>query len=185
MSGAVDDEFGMLAAKCFGDVAAPTDGPVGGHGLLEIFDRDFVPLNGFAVRINESGRMIVPLDFAKRLVAIDAGLACIPLIDDGGNKAGPGRFLDLRQTLLAAGFFFRPAGAFAEADVRGTDSRLCSGLRCGNADARGLMRFRARDNSLPAEFQIGAQRASQFENGSREDGNQQEKKDVFHRSFPS
>ena len=48
----VGDEFGVLMAECFRDVAVPADRPVRGQSLLKVFDRNFVPLNSLALDVN-------------------------------------------------------------------------------------------------------------------------------------
>src|SRR5712691_7357182 len=98
----------MFAAKSLGNMAVPADRPMRAQHFLELLGRDLVPLDGLEVVIDQSGRMIVPVDCSKRSVAIHAVPALIPLIDDGPDQAGLRRFLDLCQTFLAAGFLFRP-----------------------------------------------------------------------------
>jgi len=114
----VGNEFRVQAPKTFRNVAVPTDGPVSGQRLLEIFKRDFVPLKGLPVFIDEGGRMIMPVDFAKRLVAVDTLLSFIPAIDKDGDQAVLRRLFNLWQTFLAAASHFRPAGAFAQLKMR-------------------------------------------------------------------
>jgi hypothetical protein len=87
MRRAVGDELGMLLAEGFRDMAIPADRPVGGQNLLKIFYRNFVPLDSFALRVKEGGRMIVPVDFTKGLVTENAGFSSVPMIDDAGDQA--------------------------------------------------------------------------------------------------
>jgi hypothetical protein len=82
--------------------------------FLQLFGGDFAPLNGVALGIQERGRMIVPVDFSERFVAIHALLSLIPLVDDRPYEAGLGSFLDLRQTLLGAVFPFWPTRALTQ-----------------------------------------------------------------------
>lgn len=180
----IGDQLRMLAAECFGDVAAPADRPVRGHGLLQILERNFIPLDGLVVLVDERGRMIMPVDFAKRFVAVHARSPRVPLVDDGGNQAGLGRFFDLRQTFLAAALHFRPARAFAQMEMRGPMSCFHGGFpRCNPYGGR-LVILRATDDSLPPELKVGAQSAREFECHGNGNGNCQNEKDVFHGSFP-
>lgn len=105
----IGDELGMEAAEGFRNVAIPADRPVGAESLLKFFERDFVPLNGLALLIDQGGRMIVPVDFPKRLVAVNAGLSFVPAIHNGGNQTSFGCLLNLRQTVLTAIGLFGPA----------------------------------------------------------------------------
>lgn len=113
MGGPVGDELWMLAAESLRDVAVPADGPMGGQSLLEVLKRDFVPLKRLALRVDQGGRMIVPMNLAERLVAVDAVPAFVPAIDDVGDQASRRRFLNLRQAFLTAVRHFGPARAFA------------------------------------------------------------------------
>src|SRR5258708_9043826 len=101
----------MLAAKGFGNVAVPADRPVGAQHFLEFFGGNLVPLDGLEGVVEQGGRMIVPMDFSERFVAIRAVLPQVPLIDDWPNQTNLRRFLNLCQTLLAASFFFGPTRA--------------------------------------------------------------------------
>src|SRR5215472_4009956 len=67
----VGDQFRMQATERFGDVAVPTYGPVGGQGVLKTSERDLGPRQGLALFVDHRRRMIVPMDFAKRLATID------------------------------------------------------------------------------------------------------------------
>ena len=158
----VNDDFGMFAAKRLGDVATPADRPVGGQDLLQILDGDVAPRNSFALLVDEGGRMVMPMDFPERLLAIGARLTRIPLINDGRDQASLRRLFDLRQTFLAAGFLFRPTRALTQPNVGSANGSLQGGFAGGDAHARGLVCLRTGDNSLSAEFQIGAQGAYEF-----------------------
>src|SRR2546426_9879635 len=109
---------GCSRAKGFGNVAVPADGPMCAQHFLQLFGWNLVRLDGLEIFVDQGGRMIVPVDFSERLVAIRAVPPLIPPIDDGPNQAGLGRFLDLCQTLLAASFLFRPTRAGTRAQLR-------------------------------------------------------------------
>src|SRR5207244_6672098 len=89
------------ATERFGNVAVPANWPVGGQGLLKMFQRNLIPLEGLALLVYDGGRMIMPMDFAKRLVTVKASPAFVPATDDVGDQARLRRLLNLRQTLLA------------------------------------------------------------------------------------
>src|SRR5271155_2581739 len=91
----IHHRFGMFAPKSFGHVAVPAHGPVCSQGLLQLFGRNLVPLNGLALGIDQSWGMIVPVDFSERLMAVRALLPLIPPVDNRPNQAGLWRFLDL------------------------------------------------------------------------------------------
>ncbi len=85
MGGPIGDELGMEAAESLRNVAIPADRPVRAESLLKFFERYFVPLNGFALLIDKGGRVIVPVDCPKRLVAVNARLSFIPAINNVGD----------------------------------------------------------------------------------------------------
>src|SRR6266699_2547489 len=101
----------MFAAKSLRNVAVPADGPVGAQHFLKLLGGNLVPLDGLEVVVEQGGRMIMPMDFSERFVAIRAVLPLVPQIDDRPNQTSLRRFLDLCQTLLAASFPFRPTRA--------------------------------------------------------------------------
>src|SRR6266576_3849706 len=45
----VRDEFRVPATERFGNVAVPANGPVGGQGLLKMFQRNLIPLEAVAL----------------------------------------------------------------------------------------------------------------------------------------
>src|SRR5205814_3444651 len=71
----VRDEFRVPATERFGNVAVPANGPVGGQGLLKMFQRNLIPLEAVALLVYDGGRMIMPMDFAKRPVTVKASPA--------------------------------------------------------------------------------------------------------------
>jgi hypothetical protein len=83
--GPVHHEVGMFPSKSLSHVTAPADGPVCAQHLLQLLGRDLVPLDRLAVRIQESRRVVMPVDFSERFVAIRALLSLIPPIDDRPN----------------------------------------------------------------------------------------------------
>src|SRR5207247_9396699 len=108
----VRDECRVPATERFGNVAVPANGPVGGQGLLKMFQRNLIPLEGLALLVYDGGRMIMPMDFAKRLVTVKASPAFVPATDDVGDQARLRRLLNLRQTLLATTRHYGPPLAF-------------------------------------------------------------------------
>jgi hypothetical protein len=113
----IHHQFGMFAAKGFGNVAVPADGPMCAQHFLKLLSWNLVPLDGLEGVVEQGERMIVPVDFSKWLVAIRAVLSLVPLIDDRPNQPGLRRFLNLRQTLLAASFLFGPARACTQSQL--------------------------------------------------------------------
>src|SRR5690349_15256570 len=113
MRRAVGNELRMLAAESFRDVAIPTNRPVGSQGLLKLLQGNLVPLLGLPLLVDKCRRMIVPVNLAERLVAVDAIFPFVPAVDDVGDQASLRSFLNLRQALLAAVRHFGPARAFA------------------------------------------------------------------------
>src|SRR6266852_3417680 len=120
--GPVHNQFGMFTPKGFGHMATPADGPVCPQRSLQVFGRDLIPLDSLSFFIQQGGRVIVPVDFAERLVAIHAFLSLIPPVDDRPNEAGLWRFLDLCQTFLPAGFPFGPTRALAQPELWSVNS---------------------------------------------------------------
>jgi hypothetical protein len=131
--GPVHYQFGMFPPKRLGNVAAPADGPMRLQRFLQLFGRNLVPLNGLALVIDQGRGMIVPVDFSETFVAIHALLSLIPPVNDRPNQAGLRRFLDLCQTLLPAGFPFRPTRAFTQPEALVPNSCFQSLLPCGNS----------------------------------------------------
>ena len=113
MSRAVSDHLGMLLAERLRNVAVPANRPVRGHRLLQVVQRHFVPLNGLAIRVDQGWRMVMPVNFIKRLVTIGARLSRVPIVDDVGDQAGFRSIFDLREAFLSAAGFFGPARALA------------------------------------------------------------------------
>lgn len=169
----------MQAPEALRNVAVPTDGPMRGQGLLEIFQRNFVPLQSLLVFVDEGGRMIMPMDFAKRLVAVDALLSFIPAIDNDGNQAILWRLLNLRQALLAAAGHFRPARAFAQLKMRPSYQRFDGRPSRGHPDTGWLVIFRAGDDAFAAKLSVNTQRTEKLKNDNRED-DRENQKDVWH-----
>ena len=66
----VSDEFRVPTPESLAHVAIPANRPVSGQGLLKVFERNLVPLHGLAVLVNQRGRVIVPVNLAKPLVAV-------------------------------------------------------------------------------------------------------------------
>src|ERR1700676_4917980 len=107
----------MLAPKRLSHVATPADRPVRPQGFLQVFGGELVPFDGVALAIQQSRRVIVPVDFSERLVAIRAGLSRIPAVTDGPNQAGLGRLLNLRHAILRSVLAFRPTRARAQMEL--------------------------------------------------------------------
>lgn len=94
--GPINNQVRMFPPKRFSDMAVPADRPVRCQRFLQFFDgRDFVPLNGLAIIIQESWRVIMPVDFSEPFVAIDALVSLIPMVDDRPNQAGLWGLFDL------------------------------------------------------------------------------------------
>ena len=126
------------------------------------------------------------MDFAEGLVAKDTSPALVPLIDDGRNEAGLWRFLDLRQALLAAGFSFRPARAFTQAEVRSPHGSLDGSLTGGNAHRSGMVCFRAGYDPFATELEVSSQSSDKLEQDGNYGQKRHRKKDVLHRApFPA
>src|SRR5213080_487351 len=47
----VRDKFRVPATERFGNVAVPANGPVGGQGLLKMFQRNLIPLEAVPARL--------------------------------------------------------------------------------------------------------------------------------------
>lgn len=183
--GAIDHQFPVFAAEGFGDVAVPADGPVGAENFLEVLGRNVVPLDGFAFGINQSGRMIVPVDGAEGFVAVDTILTLIPPVDDGPDEAGLGRFLDLPQALLSAALHFGPTRAIAQLQVLVAEGCPTSGLPCGHPDSRGFVIFRTGDDAFATELQVRVQSATQTYENKDSGGGRYHYQDEFHGRFLS
>ncbi len=164
----VRDEFRVPATERFGNVAVPANGPVGGQGLLKMFQRNLIPLEGLALLVYDGGRMIMPMDFAKRLVTVKASPAFVPATDDVGDQARLRRLLNLRQTLLATTRHSGPPRAFAQLKMGSSNGRLDGGFCCRYPHGRWPMIFRAADDSVPAKLAVSAKRAEKPKNNDDE-----------------
>lgn len=164
----VGDEFRVPATERFGNVAVPANGPVGGQGLLKMVERNLIPLEGLALFVNDGGRMIMPMDFAKRLVTVKASPALVPAIDQVGDQARLRRLLNLGQTLLATTRHFGPPRAFAQLQMGSSKGRLDGGFCCRDPHRRRPMIFRAADDSVPAKLAVSAKRAEKPKNNDDE-----------------
>ncbi len=184
---AVDHQFGMLVAEGFGDVAAPADGPMSAHYFLELIERDLVPLDGLALGfvIDQGGWMIVPVDFSEWFVTVGAALSLIPIVYDGRNEARLGRFLDLRETLLATALLFGPPGAGAQAQLLVSKCCFQGSLPRRNAYCRRLVVLRTSDEPLATKLQVGTKSEAEPEEQSDGNGDRYDKKDKFHGRFLS
>lgn len=160
----VGDQFRMLTTEGFGNVAVPANGPVRGQGPLKIFERNFIPLDGLALFVNQGGRMIMPMAFAKRIVTVDALRALVPAIDDGRDQARLGRLLNLGQTLLATTRPFGPPRAFTQLKMRSCYGRLDRGFCCSDPHGRRLMILGAANDAVSAKLAVSANRAEELKN---------------------
>src|SRR5215468_5605839 len=146
----------MYAAERLCNVAIPANRQMSAEGLLKFLCRNVLPFDSVVRRVKQCGRMIVPMNLVKCVVAEDALFAHVPLIDDVVDETGLRRFFNLREALLAAAFSFRPTRALAQRKVW----RACGGLhRCfcrGNFHRCGEMILRTGHDSLAAELEIGA-----------------------------
>jgi hypothetical protein len=86
----------MLSPESLGHMATPAHGPVCRESLLQIFRRDFVPLE------QQGWRVIVPMNFSEGLIAINAIVTLKPAVDNGPNKTGFRSFFDLGNAFLSA-----------------------------------------------------------------------------------
>src|SRR5215467_4019075 len=107
----------MLSPKSLGHMAAPADWPVCPQRFLQIFGRDLVPLDGFALAIQQGWRVIVPVDFSEQFAAVRASLPLVPAIDDGPNQTSLWCFFDLGKTRLTAGLPFGPTRATTQSEL--------------------------------------------------------------------
>ena len=97
---------------------------------METLRRDVFPFDGPILFIEQSGRMIVPMNFVERRMAIDTFFPCVPLVHYRANEARFRSFFDLRKTLLPTTLAFRPAGALTQGQMRRAGRRL-HGSFCG------------------------------------------------------
>jgi len=174
----------MNATERLRDVAVPANWQMRAERLLKIFGGEVLPFNGAILPVQKSGRMVVPMNFVEPLMAKDTFAAGVPLVDNRTNETGLRRYSDLRQTLLAAALAPRPTGTPAQGQVGRTNSRPDSSLCCRYIHSGGLMILRTGNNSLSAEFKIGAKSAESHDCGA--DGNHQQKghREVLHGIHP-
>ena len=112
LAGTVDNQFGGLTPKSLCDMAAPADGPVSLKNLRQFFSREFAPLHSLPVRAHQGGPMVMPMDFAERLAAVDASSPSVPVGDLRPDQAVLWIRSDLTEAFLSAVPALRPSGAF-------------------------------------------------------------------------
>src|SRR5262249_49738550 len=176
----------MYAAERLCNVAIPANRQMSAEGLLKFLCRNVLPFDGVVLRVKQCGRMIVPMNLVKCIVAEDALFARVPLIDDCSDEAGLWRFFNLRKALLGAVFAFRPTRALAQCKMRRADGGL---LRCfcrGNVHRCGEMILRTGHDSLAAKLEIRADCAENHVRCTSCDQSQEGNKEEFHgvRPFP-
>jgi len=109
----VNNQFGMLTPKSFCDMAAPADGPVSLEDLRQFFSRELAPLHHLPVRAHQGGPMVMPMDFAEQLAAVDASSPSVPVGDLRPDQAILWIRSDLTEAFLSAVLALGPAGAFS------------------------------------------------------------------------
>ena len=112
-AGPVNNQFGMLTPKSFCDMAAPADGPVSLEDLRQFFSRELAPLHHLPVRAHQGGPMVMPMDFAEQLAAVDASSPSVPVGDLRPDQAILWIRSDLTEAFLSAVLALGPAGAFS------------------------------------------------------------------------
>lgn len=160
----INDHLGMLAAKGFGDVAVPTNGTVRLKNFMKIFGRNLVPKESLPFAVPQRGRVIMPMDSCKRLVAVCAFLGLIPLIDDRPYQTGLWVILDLLQACLPATLLFRPTRACTQPELLGPDDCFVSRVSSSNAYSGVTLVLRAGDYSFAAELQIRSETSTELDN---------------------
>jgi hypothetical protein len=110
----VHNAFRMFAPKCFCDMAAPANGQMRFKYVLKFFGRNLAPLHGFLFRAQQSGPVIMPVDFLDRLTAIRARSAAVPLLGNTPHRAAFRIVFNLAETLLFAALALWPARTLVE-----------------------------------------------------------------------
>jgi len=154
---AINKLFGMLAAVVFRDEAIPAYRKKVLENGRQVFRRNFAPLRSVAVGPQERRLTVMPVDFMERLLAISAGLALIPIIDQVPDEAVFGIGFDLRQAFLPAILAFRPARAFIETNVVLAEHRFAGGVDDIDAHGGVVRSLGAGDDALAAVAKIRAQ----------------------------
>jgi hypothetical protein len=77
----IHELFGTLAPVVFRDEATPAHRKEVLKNSGPIFRRNLAPLRGVAVRAEESGLPVVPVDFTEGLLAIGTELALVLIVD--------------------------------------------------------------------------------------------------------
>jgi hypothetical protein len=98
-------------------MAAPADWQMCFKYLWEFLCKDLTPLDGFLFGAQQSGPMIMPLNFLDRLAAVCACSAAIPLLGNAPNRASLRIVFNLAETILSATFALWPAGTLVEVNT--------------------------------------------------------------------
>jgi hypothetical protein len=84
----------------------------------------FIPLHGTPIRCEQRRFPVVPVNFAKRSLAIRARLAPVPLLHHVSYQAFRGIPLNFRQAFLAAVFPLGPLGTLFQVKLRFAEHRI-------------------------------------------------------------
>jgi hypothetical protein len=155
-SRAVSDQFRVLAANGCRNMTVPANREVRGQYGRDLFGSDCAPLDGVAVRTEQRGLAIQPVNLSEFSSTRDATLSPVPVRQYVADQTAFGRKLDLKQALLTAARALGPSRAGPQTKVWMAESGCQSGVRCIYFDRSGFSCFRAGDDTLSTEPDVGS-----------------------------
>lgn len=145
----------MQAPEAFRDMAVPADRLMRREDLREVLRLDAFPFRGPEIGAEKCWSVIHVMEWADGLLAENALLPFIPLLDDIPDETVVGIRLNLTQAILSAPLALRPARALIQPESGLVEKGAKRGFASGDVHRLRVLGFRTCHETLSTKLEKG------------------------------